>query len=85
MDFLLLFSHHQRVVIEVDGVLHYTNGEGKPSPKRYSEMVAADRDLRLAGYEVYRFGGSELHDPTVCDAFFRRLFQKQGLWSGRRG
>ena len=85
MDFLLLFSHYQRVVIEVDGVLHYTNGEGKPSPKRYSEMVAADRDLRLAGYEVYRFGGSELHDPTVCDAFFRRLFQKQGLWSGRRG
>ena len=44
-------------------------------------MVAADRNLRLAGYEVYRFGGFELHEPTACDSFFRKLFQKHGLWN----
>lgn len=84
MDFLLLFSHHQRVVIEVDGVQHYTDEGGNPSPERYSEMVAADRELRLAGYEVYRFGGYELKGATTCESFFRKLFQKHGLWSGLR-
>lgn len=84
MDFLLLFSHHQRVVIEVDGVQHYSDEKGTPSPERYAEMVAADRDLRLVGYEVYRFGGFELQEPTACERFFRKLFQKHGLWNGRR-
>ncbi len=84
MDFLLLFSHHLRVVIEVDGAQHYSDENGKPSPAKYAEMVAADRDLRLAGYEVYRFGGHELGEPSACDGFFRRLFQKHGIWSTRR-
>ena len=26
-------------------------------------MVTADRDLRLRGYEVFRFGGSEFDHP----------------------
>jgi hypothetical protein len=26
----------------------------------YAVMVAADRDLRLAGYEVFRFGANEV-------------------------
>jgi hypothetical protein len=29
-------------------------------PRLYSEIVAEDRRLRLAGYEIYRFGGREL-------------------------
>ncbi|WP_218220340.1 hypothetical protein [Nesterenkonia sp. Act20] len=58
MDFLLLFSSRHRVVIEVDGKQHYASGD-KASPALYSEMVAEDRRLRLAGYEVYRFGGAE--------------------------
>ncbi|MGW2892953.1 hypothetical protein ACWDDN_48215 [Streptomyces griseoruber] len=28
-------------------------------PRLYTEMVAEDRRLRLAGYEIYRFGGWE--------------------------
>lgn len=36
-------------------------------------MVAEDRRLRLAGYEVYRFGGAELMksgaDKMVADFF----------------
>ena len=54
MDFLLLFSDAGRVVVEVDGSQHFAE-DGKPSLARYADMVAADRDLRLAGYEVYRF------------------------------
>lgn len=59
MDFLLVFSDRHRVVLEVDGKQHYAKGE-IASPSLYSEMVAEDRRLRLAGYEVYRFGGAEL-------------------------
>lgn len=45
-------------------------------------MVAADRDLRLAGYEVYRFGSNELmgHGANErIERFFRRLLKKYGL------
>ncbi len=69
MDFLLLAPDRSRIVIEVDGVQHY----GRPNPpdeqgrvthtavpRLYAEMVAEDRRLRLAGYEIYRFGGWEL-------------------------
>ncbi|MDO5366852.1 hypothetical protein [Kocuria sp.] len=59
MDFLILFSSRHRVVLEVDGKHHYAKGE-IASPALYSEMVAEDRRLKIAGYEVYRFGGAEL-------------------------
>ena len=40
-------------------------------------MVAADRELRLAGYEVYRFGGHEIADRSqaagILDKFFDEL------------
>ncbi|MHC2067593.1 AbiJ-related protein [Bremerella sp. T1] len=79
MDFLLLLPSSARVVIEVDGKHHYADGE-KPSPKKYSEMISADRDLRLAGYEVYRFGGFEFMDDEtgkeLIIEFFQSLFQK---------
>ncbi|GAA0977435.1 hypothetical protein ENKNEFLB_02115 [Nocardioides aquaticus] len=76
MDFLLLFSDRQRVVIEVDGKQHYAEGD-RASPALYSAMVAEDRRLRLSGYEVYRFGGYELTqspdtEPMLGD-FFDRL------------
>jgi hypothetical protein len=60
MDFLMLFSHGIRIVIEVDGKQHYAHADGRADPVAYGRMVAADRELRLAGYEVYRFGGVEL-------------------------
>lgn len=59
MDFLILFSSRHRVVLEVDGKQHYATGD-TASPALYGEMVAEDRRLKLAGYEVYRFGGAEL-------------------------
>lgn len=81
MDFLMLLPNAARVVIEVDGQHHFSR-EGKPSLSAYSEMVSADRDLRLAGYEVYRFGANELVGPRAADLiddFFDRLLMQHGF------
>jgi len=67
MDFLLLLPGRRRVVLEVDGLEHYSE-HGKPSPRRYADMVRADRALRLGGYEMYRFGGAELPDRSQAVA-----------------
>jgi len=78
MDFLMLLPNGIRVVIEVDGAHHYANEDGIANPMKYAGMACADRDLRLAGYDVYRFGAAELNSPagasTVAD-FFDRLFR----------
>lgn len=78
MDFLILFSSRHRVVLEVDGKQHYAKGE-IASPALYGEMVAEDRRLRLAGYEVYRFGGAELTSSDANDMlaeFFAQLAER---------
>lgn len=82
MDFLLLLPNGVRVVVEVDGQLHYAGTSGVADPKRYARMVAADRDLKLAGYEVYRFGGYELQAGTgdrIVEEFFVALFSRHGV------
>ncbi|MDQ3643912.1 MAG: hypothetical protein M3356_00140 [Actinomycetota bacterium] len=79
MDFLLLLPGRRRVVLEVDGKQHFADADGHASPARYAEMVRADRELQLAGYEVYRFGGAELADSkraaSVLEPFFVRLLK----------
>lgn len=78
MDFLVLFSDRKRVVIEVDGKQHYAVGD-IASPQLYSEMVAEDRRLKLAGYQVFRFGGHELGQPTavaMLNEFFDELHSR---------
>jgi len=82
MDFLLLFSNHVRIVLEVDGKQHYSvDGEAKPA--LYAQMVAEDRRIRLQGYEIYRFGGAELQDEqqgkAVVTAFFDTLFRQHSI------
>ena len=56
------------------------------STKLYAEMVKEDRFLRLAGYEVYRFGGNELAkgEPSrqVVREFFAALISKHRLRLG---
>ena len=89
MDFLMIFSHRDRIVIEIDGKQHYAT-EDVASPKLYSEMVQAHREMSLFGYDVYRFGGYEfLNADRDTEAkkvmldnikrFFTRLFQKYGI------
>ena len=75
MDFLLLLPGRQRVVIEVDGSQHYSD-EGLPSPRKYSDMVSEDRALRLADYEVYRFGGYELASERSGEAILAKFFDR---------
>jgi very-short-patch-repair endonuclease len=84
MDFLMLFPGNQRVVIEVDGQHHYADDDGHAQPRRYAQMVSEDRKLRLAGYEVYRFGGYELSGEQAAAAasvraFFRDLFIRHAI------
>lgn len=91
MDFLMLFSMAERVVIEIDGSQHYSedvyiNGTKKriASPIKYGEMVKAQREMELYGYWVYRFGGYEFCDGQVKNQiklFFIRLLQKHGVVS----
>lgn len=84
MDFLILVSSSTRIVIEVDGMHHYSDiTTGKADSEAYAKMVAADRDLRLCGYDVYRFGANELRE---CDSgekllgkFFNDLFAKYNI------
>jgi hypothetical protein len=81
MDFLMLFSHGTRVVIEVDGKTHYADSAGRADASRYAALSAGDRDLRLSGYEVYRFGACELEGDAGVDLlrdFFSRLFTRHG-------
>jgi very-short-patch-repair endonuclease len=68
-------------VIEVDGKQHYSDDSGRSDPDRYAAMMQADRDLRLAGYEVYRFGSAELHEGSEkrIKDFFDRLFKRLGV------
>lgn len=82
MDFLLLLPGGVRVVIEVDGSQHYADDAGRADTRRYARLVSGDRELKLAGYEVYRFGGQELQgrdaSPRVGE-FFRELFSRYGI------
>lgn len=77
MAFLLLTRHH-RIVLEVDGATHYTDESGTASWKAYARNAALDRSIRLRGYEVFRFGGAELHTEeqarSMLTTFFRDLF-----------
>lgn len=74
MDFLLLLPHGQRVVLEVDGSQHYTRDRGQvPDSSKYAEMMAGDRDLKLRGYEVFRFGHDELRDAERARALLQEF------------
>ena len=68
-------------VLEVDGAHHYASPDGtRPAPSRYAALARADRELKLAGYEVFRFGAAELKDlrsaRTLLQEFFTDLFRR---------
>jgi hypothetical protein len=96
MDFLLMLENRVRIVIEVDGRQHYAAEDAKSGvfvadPTAYAKTCLEDRRLRLLGYEVYRFGGSEFVDtnpktssvgPRSEEAaldFFERLLKKYAV------
>lgn len=82
MDFLLLLPGSVRVVLEVDGKTHYADDDGHAAPGRYATMAKADRELKLSGYELYRFGAVELSGNDgreLLREFFTRLFKRHGV------
>lgn len=83
MDFLMLLPNENRIVIEIDGKQHYALENGQASPQLYAEMMAEDRRLKLAGYEVYRFGGQEFIQPEkvreLIGDFFTTLFERYSV------
>jgi very-short-patch-repair endonuclease len=80
MDFLLLLPNGQRIVLEVDGAHHYSDYDRKANAGKYADTVGGDRELKLAGYEVFRFGAVELMPEAralaVLQPFFAALFQR---------
>lgn len=81
MDFLLLLPYGHRVVIEIDGKHHYAN-DNIASPSKYASMVRDDRNLKLYGYDVYRFGGHEFTSQNIVaiiEEFIINLFKKYGV------
>jgi hypothetical protein len=83
MDFLMLCHNAARIVIEIDGVQHYADDNGRASPKLYAEMVSEDRRIRGLGYEIYRFGGAEFTDAKraskIIVTFFEELFDRHNI------
>lgn len=73
MDFLLLMPHNCRIVLEVDGSQHFATGN-RPDRHKYAAQMRGDRDLKLAGYEVFRFGTAELEDRAIAQPLLERFF-----------
>ncbi|MEU8048090.1 hypothetical protein AB0B71_28585 [Micromonospora echinofusca] len=78
MDFLMLLPGGHRVVLEVDGKHHYATGE-IADPSVYAKTMRGDRDLKLARYDVFRFGAADLDEEApareMLRAFFADLFR----------
>ena len=75
IDFLLLLPQGTKVVIELDGKQHYAKGNSA-NPELYAEMVAEDRRLKLAGYEVFRFGGYEFMNQSKAEESVMKFFEQ---------
>ncbi|MEU5109598.1 hypothetical protein AB0H07_46445 [Streptomyces sp. NPDC021354] len=73
MDFLLLAPGGRRYVLELDGKQHYSRN-GEAAPDLYAKMVREDRRIRLQGYEVYRFGGSEFISKQAAETMLSEFF-----------
>ncbi len=82
-DFLMILRNAVRVIIEIDGIHHYAEKNGKASSVRYAKMVVEDRRIKNLGYEVYRFGGAEFlnleHAYEAIIAFFENLFARYDI------
>lgn len=75
MDFLALLPGGTRIVIEVDGMQHYSV-DGIANPQLYAKNVSSDRAMKLAGYDVYRFGGTELRTEEEATKRVKELFDQ---------
>ena len=70
MDFLLLLDHNVRVVIETDVEATLIRSRPCRACQVRRDGERGPRYLRLAGYELYRFGAAEILDTTSSEGKF---------------
>jgi hypothetical protein len=81
IDFLMILPEHKNVVIQVDSKQHYADYD-KFSPKKYAEILSAERKLKLNNYEVFRFSAFEFNsknEENAIEDFFTKLFEKYSV------
>jgi len=59
----MLLPSGYRVVLEVDGARHYASGT-LANPSVCAATMRGDRELKLARYDVFRFGAADLKDEV---------------------
>ncbi|MFP3413749.1 hypothetical protein SB773_19460 [Bacillus sp. SIMBA_074] len=63
MDFMVIPNKNTKIVIEIDGIEHYSyknpDNINVASTRLYAEQMKSDRKLKLKGYTIFRFGGYE--------------------------
>ncbi|WP_257131258.1 endonuclease domain-containing protein [Bacillus cereus] len=70
MDFMVIPNNKTKIIIEIDGREHYSELKNKQyiaKPCLYAAQVKEDRELKLKGYSVFRFGGFEVMDGKEED------------------
>ena len=82
MDFLMLLPNRIRVVLELDGVQHYSLDNGRANPVLYAKTMEEDRKLHLRGYQVFRFGGADFVDAEKAKVMMREFFEELLMQSG---
>jgi hypothetical protein len=75
MDFLMLVPGGHRIVLEVDGKHHYATGT-LADPSVYAATMRGDRDLKLARYDVFRFGTADLDEERPAREMLRAFFRR---------
>ncbi len=72
MDFMVIPNKNTKIVIEIDGIEHYSyknpDNINVASTRLYAEQMKSDRKLKLKGYTIFRFGGHEFKG-TFKDEF----------------
>lgn len=74
-DFLLPLPNRRSVSLELDEKQHYSDSQNRAEPVLYAKMARKARKLRLAGYEVLRFGGTEFVGSDQAEIMLRDLFR----------
>lgn len=57
-------------------------GYADADPSRYTDMVSADRNLKLAGHEAFRLGAKKLQHSSVkanAKLFFESILKRQSV------
>ena len=83
IDYLMLLPAGVRIVLEVDGQHHYSLGRAGSAPTLCrTDLRGPGTQAVWSGYDVYRFGASELQGDTgrrLVASFFDELFLKHGI------